>query len=164
MGKEDRAFKPLMFIDQPTETNPPSSMQQTYSSAHNHTNTHVQKDIKSEKNKPIKKRRRRPNRFYMIDEYNDVEDAQEDVNIKEESDKIEDKTFAELTIEEKVFYCTTRPSYLPRIMCMIKTEKETVVGIIGKYEEGIVHIRPQRSRKIIELPVEAIKNIRMVGF
>lgn len=158
MGKKDRAFQPLMFIDQPVETNPHSTMQQRYSTLHDQKQTHVQNSAETAR-KP-KSRRRTINKTYKTDEYMDEEETSNDEGI----DKIEDQPFAELTLEEKILYCISRPSYLPKIMCMIKTENETIVGIIGKYEDGTVHIRPQKTRKIIEIPVGEIISIRMVGF
>lgn len=177
MDKRHQALEPLMFIDQPTETTPQSTMQQTYSSLHEKAPPHNQRESVDQTRDTKKRYPRRYNRniTYMQDivegEESTIEDVRSDQaneveakKTEETSEKEDEQTFTDLSLEEKVIYCTSTSSYIPNITCVMKTEKQTVVGIIGKYEEGIVHILPQRSRVFTEIPLEEIISIRMAGF
>lgn len=166
MNERNQALEPLMFIEQPTERIPQSSMQQTYSSLHDQLPTYDQQTNVEKTSNTKNKKRRGFNRNYMntLDIVEEIQSVEEPVNTEELNEKEEEQTFSDLTLEEKVIYCTSTSSYIPKIMCVIKTEKQTVVGIIGKYEEGIVHIKPQKSRVFTEIPLEEIISIRMIGF
>src|SRR5699024_2936630 len=165
MKNEHQEFEPLMYIEQRNERVSRPFMQQTYSSLEKESS---QEEIRSEdkqKRTSKKKRKRSVHRHMHVEPIPELDDS---VEIEETESDIkeaeEEQSFAELSIEEKVKYCTSTSSYIPKILCMIKTKEQAIVGTIANYEEGIVRIRTQKSRMNVETPIEDILSIRMTGF
>lgn len=159
MRKKNTALEPLMYIEQPTEHIPHSTMQQTYSSLYDHIPTASEKSLIPSAKDQFKSKDSDPSEG---SEQKDSKKAQGSEKKKNHSK--EKQHFADLTIEEKIHYCTSTSSYIPKIMCVIKTDTKATIGIIEKYEEGIIYIKPRKSHVRLEIPLEEIINIRMVGF
>ncbi len=175
MNRRDQALEPLMFIEQQTDKVPESTMQQTYSSMHEQSSTRKQQDTDVHNTTDWKSQRRFiRNIVHEHDIGEEVHPATEDeeeegplekdVEEDEMDEQMKNQTFSDLTIEQKVLYCTSTSSYVPKIICIVKTEKQTIVGAIDKYEDGTVQIKPQRSRVYTKVPIEEIKSIRLAGF
>lgn len=165
MKNKHQRFGPLMYIEQRSERISRPAMQHTYSSLYKKPSQEVTPSDSKQKGSSQRKRKRSVRRQIHAEP---TTMGEEKVEVEEGETEIKaggtDTPFAELSIEEKVIYCTSTSNYIPNIQCMIQTKERTVVGTIANFEDGIVHIRPQRSRAFVEIPIEDLISIRMTGF
>jgi hypothetical protein len=74
------------------------------------------------------------------------------------------KPITQMSIEEKIEFFTNLPKNMPRTLCQIETTEEKYRGVIISEENAIVTIRSLTHAKPIELPLENIKAINLLGF
>lgn len=164
MKNEHQKYEPLMYIDQRNDRVADEPfMQKTYSSLQRETSQEVGPNESKNSNLPQRKRRHSVQRHMYTESIPTGEELGEEVDVK--SNVVgEEQAFAELSLEEKVKYCTSTSTHIPKILCLIKTKERTIVGTIANFTKGIVHIRPQRSRTCVEVPIEDMISVRMTGF
>ncbi|KFM99057.1 spore coat CotO family protein [Bacillus clarus] len=73
------------------------------------------------------------------------------------------KSFKDMSNEEKIHFLLNRPHYIPKVRCRIKTNTVSYVGSIISYRDGVVFIMPPNSMRDIKLSIEDIKSIDMAG-
>ncbi|OAS83839.1 CotO family spore coat protein [Metabacillus litoralis] len=74
------------------------------------------------------------------------------------------KPITQMSIEEKIEFFTNLPKNMPRTLCQIESTEEKYRGVIISEVNGIVTIRSLTHAKPIELPLENIKAINLLGF
>ncbi|MFC0271945.1 CotO family spore coat protein [Metabacillus herbersteinensis] len=74
------------------------------------------------------------------------------------------KSISQMSIQEKVEFFTTVPKSMPRTLCQIETNNETYRGVIMTEVDGIVTIRTLTNTQPIDLPLDEIKAINLLGF
>ncbi|WP_281975411.1 CotO family spore coat protein [Halobacillus litoralis] len=72
--------------------------------------------------------------------------------------------FHDLSLEEKVNYFFNLSPHVPKMKCEVTTDEEQHRGYITDYQEGIVHMKVFQRPFQQEVPFEAIKDIRLLGF
>lgn len=169
MRERETAHRPLMFIHQPEEHLPKTMMQYAYSSLRDqvtHTHTHTEHEEEHLDPSPTTQQTKDKleNVSAATDEQTKTDSIKEEVVHDTKEKKQKEKKFADLTIEEKVQYCISTSPHIPHIMCSIKTETTTTVGVIRSFEEGIIHVTSKNNRTPKKIRVEEITHIRMVGF
>jgi hypothetical protein len=90
----------------------------------------------------------------------------EDIKI-EEKPKRQRKTrkpISQMSIPEKIEFFTTLPKNMPKSLCLIETTEESYRGVIISQEEGTVTIRALNHQKPIDIPLENINGITVLGF
>jgi hypothetical protein len=97
----------------------------------------------------------------------EIQDKQENPVEQEQSIKEyrkQRKPITQMTILEKVEFFANLPKNMPRTLCQIETTEEKYRGVIMTEENEIVTIRSLSHSKPIELPLENIKAINLLGF
>lgn len=74
------------------------------------------------------------------------------------------KPLTQMNVEEKIEFFTNLPKNMPRTLCQIETTDENYRGVIMSEEAGIVTIRSLTHAKPIDLPIETIISINLLGF
>ncbi|MFE6136535.1 spore coat CotO family protein [Bacillus sp. NPDC057893] len=74
------------------------------------------------------------------------------------------KSFKDMSNEEKLQFLVSRPHYIPKVRCRIRTTTVSYIGSIISYRNGIVSIMPPNSMRDVRLSIEDIKTIDMAGF
>ncbi|MBO1511584.1 CotO family spore coat protein [Metabacillus bambusae] len=74
------------------------------------------------------------------------------------------KPITQMSVVEKIEFFTNLPKNMPRTLCQIETSVEKYRGVIISEENAIVTIRSLTHAKPIELPLENIKAINLLGF
>ena len=71
-----------------------------------------------------------------------------------------------MNVQEKILFFSNLPNNMPRTMCQIITNENKYTGIILSFshEEGIVGIRAITSPEVIELNLNEIVAINVLGF
>lgn len=157
MGKERYAKEPLLYIHQEKRQTPIAPMQQDYYTDHNKKQNNIsKKKIPSESQK-----RTRPLRRTFLTEENEHESSQVEELDKQE---VQEKSFKEMDIEERVHYFVSRPSHAPQLKCEVQTNEKTFRGVITGYEEKIVFVQVGKRSTSIKLELSEIISIRLLGF
>ncbi|MCW9130651.1 spore coat CotO family protein [Bacillus paramycoides] len=90
---------------------------------------------------------------------------QEEHRVEEEQVRTvpHNKSFKNMSNEEKINFLLNRPHYIPKVRCRIKTATISYVGSIISYQNGVVSIMPSNSMRDIKLPIKEIISIDMAG-
>ncbi|MGN4425755.1 CotO family spore coat protein [Bacillus cereus group sp. MYBK30-1] len=90
---------------------------------------------------------------------------QEEYQVEEEPVRMvpHNKSFKDMNNEEKIQFLLSRPHYIPKIRCRIKTATISYVGSIISYRNGVISIMPPNSMRDVRLSIEEIKSIDMAG-
>lgn len=96
------------------------------------------------------------------------------VEIQEEEQVVEEPTvkqyrkqrkpITQMNIQEKIEFFKHLPKNMPRTLCQISTVEETYRGVIMTEENDIVTIRSLTHSKPIDIPLNQIKEINLLGF
>lgn len=166
MGKKNIARDPLLYIHQPVNRQPEAPMQYSYVTPKKSGDTVVQPKSEAagstQSARPIKR-----GTYYKELDGNEESENEETVDESVEDGQPsmnEDKKFKDMTIKEKVAYFADNPNYAPKVKCEVKTEDKTYRGIITDFEENIVYMRFGNRSVKTQIPLDNIKNIRMLGF
>lgn len=94
------------------------------------------------------------------------QNQQEEVQaqVQQEPKKPRQKTFKEMSIEEKVEYLVNLPIAVPKVKCEIRTKETTIQGIIAGYKNGIVQIVQRKKPFRVDLNIEEILGINRKSF
>jgi hypothetical protein len=74
------------------------------------------------------------------------------------------KPITQMSVVEKIEFFTNLPKNMPRTLCQIESTEEKYRGVIISEVNGIVTIRSLTHANPIELPLENIKAINLLGF
>ncbi|MDC3425463.1 spore coat CotO family protein [Aquibacillus sp. 3ASR75-11] len=74
------------------------------------------------------------------------------------------RPFNNMTVEEKVHYFLKIPPQLPKMKCEVITNNKSYRGVVTDYQDGLVHMRTFRSPFKVDVPIDDIENIRIIGF
>ena len=107
----------------------------------------------------------------VVDQHNThanvVEENQPKQNDKQfvESSSItwQNKSFKAMNNEEKVYFLLHRPHYIPKVKCIVKTEKTSYIGVISSYENGILQMVAPNQIGNLSLDIEEVVSIRIMG-
>lgn len=94
------------------------------------------------------------------------QNQQEAVPVQQEQEvkKPRQKTFKEMSVEEKVEYLVNLPIAVPKVKCEIRTKEITIQGIIAGYKNGVVQIVQKKKPFRIDLKIEDILGINRKSF
>lgn len=105
-----------------------------------------------------------------VEDVVEIEVSTEDHDELESADKQEQvdkgwvkKPFKSMTNEEKVLFMVNKPHYIPKVECRIRTTNNLYIGYILAYNAGKVAVKISSSINSIEIPLEEIESIQMVG-
>ncbi|XRG79313.1 CotO family spore coat protein [Rossellomorea sp. GAMAL-10_SWC] len=110
-------------------------------------------------------------------EEEEVEEVEDVVNLDEQEEQKEEqqeeqveadnawmkKPFKAMTNEEKVLFMINKPHYIPKVECRIRTDKDLYIGYIMGYNEGKVSIKVSSKINDVQLDIQSIVSIQMVG-
>ncbi|MBO9128626.1 CotO family spore coat protein [Bacillus sp. 165] len=95
-----------------------------------------------------------------------AEDGEEEIEqeeVSKRSNSWSNKSFKDMTLEEKVAFLVNRPHYIPRAKCKVQTGQDTYIGYILSYEEGYVIMRSMTKIREFKVQFEDIKSIQIIG-
>ncbi|PGL72967.1 CotO family spore coat protein [Bacillus sp. AFS055030] len=99
-----------------------------------------------------------------LDEQEEQQEEQEEQEEQAEADNNwMKKPFKAMTNEEKVLFMINKPHYIPKVECRIRTDKDLYIGYIMGYNEGKVSIKVSSKINDVELDIQSIVSIQMVG-
>ena len=96
-------------------------------------------------------------------------EIQEEEQVVEEAPTVKQyrkqrKPITQMNIQEKIEFFKHLPKNMPRTLCQISTVEETYRGVIMTEENDIVTIRSLTHSKPIDIPLNQIKEINLLGF
>ncbi|WP_226670620.1 CotO family spore coat protein [Metabacillus litoralis] len=100
----------------------------------------------------------------------DKDDHEQDSNQEQDQEQTvkqyrkQRKPITQMNIAEKIEFFKNLPKNMPRTLCQIETTEETYRGVIMTEEDKIVTIRSLTHAKPIDLPLENIQSINLLGF
>ncbi|QGQ44694.1 CotO family spore coat protein [Metabacillus sediminilitoris] len=162
--KQKYQMKPLMYIVQPEnqdinvnmqsfvvkKTKPKSSATVAIADAPVKT---LQKEFDlAEKEEVVEE-----NKFAGVEQL-----AQEEPSVKQY--RKQRKPLTQMSVLEKIEFFTHLPKNMPRTLCQIVTTEETYRGVIMNEENEMVTIRSLTHAKPIEIKIDQIKAINLLGF
>ena len=100
------------------------------------------------------------------DIHHSPQNQQEAVTVQQEQEvkKPRQKTFKEMSVEEKVEYLVNLPIAVPKVKCEIRTKETTIQGIIAGYTNGVVQIVQRKKPFRVDLKIEDILGINRKSF
>jgi len=175
MEKKKFAKAPLLYIDQPTVTNPEAEMQHQYRSKRKKKKSMKHGAVKEEEVDTVTYNSFRPsqeeNPSESEAEYTEeaaIQHDEETIKVKKQDTKSESsvkrKPFKEMSIEEKVRYFVNSSSYAPKVKCEVKTESRRYRGVIADFKDNDVILQIGARAFNKSVPFEEIKDIRIIGF
>ncbi|MED1202537.1 CotO family spore coat protein [Heyndrickxia acidicola] len=84
--------------------------------------------------------------------------------IHEEDDRVPAfrKPFKLMDNREKVQFLINKPKYIPKVICEILTEDETIIGVINHFREETVLVDPiNKNMEPVHIPIGSILEIKM---
>ncbi|PGS53839.1 CotO family spore coat protein [Bacillus sp. AFS041924] len=154
--ESNEGVKPLLYIAQPDFQEAKLNVQHSYV-------VKVKPDQRTKENE------------YVTSEYEEVDDLEEVevVDLDENEENLEEqpeidnawmkKPFKAMSNEEKVLFMINKPHYIPKVECRIRTDKDLYIGYIMGYNEGKVSIKVSSKINDVELDIQSIVSIQMVG-
>lgn len=140
MTREKTPIQPLLYIEQPFFQIPHVTMQRNYRTL---------KQEEQKQNLSVKR---------------EVENEEElEMSHDKKDEKVENKKFPEMNLDEKIQYFLNRPLYSPPLRCMITTENHTYRGFVTNIDEGYLFFQAQRGGKKRKIEVKSIVNIQLLG-
>ncbi|ODG92801.1 hypothetical protein BED47_17955 [Gottfriedia luciferensis] len=161
--------KPLLYIAQPDFQEAKLNVQHSYVVKVNNQDQ-KQKDKEYVASKYVEVEEL--DELEELEELEDVVDLDEQEEQQEQEDQEEQveadntwmkKPFKAMTNEEKVLFMINKPHYIPKVECRIRTEKDLYIGYIMGYNEGKVSIKVSSKINDVELDIQSIVSIQMVG-
>ncbi|MBD1381904.1 CotO family spore coat protein [Metabacillus arenae] len=158
---------PLMYIVQPEYNDVRAQMQAFV----------VKKPGKEEKSIQVENKTQVENTVEELS-IREAKEAENDLEIAKQNEeperKIEEKPsrrqrkkrkpLSKMSIAEKVEFFTTMPKNMAKSLCFIKTIEGSYRGVIMAEQNGIVTIRSLNEPKPLNIPLENIKGIDVLGF
>lgn len=156
--ESQEGVKPLLYIAQPDLEEAKLNIQHSYV-------VKVNKQEKKAKKKDYVESHY--DEVVDVEEVEEIEDTQEELEspenqVQEDKGWVK-KPFKAMTNEEKVYFMVNKPHYIPKVECRIRTKNDLYIGYILAYNEGKVAVKITSSINNIEIPLEEIVSIQMVG-
>jgi len=156
--ESQEGVKPLLYIAQPDLEEAKLNIQHSYVVKVN------KQEKKAKKNDYVESHYEE---VENVEEVEEIEDAQEELEspenqVQEDKGWVK-KPFKAMTNEEKVYFMVNKPHYIPKVECRIRTKNDLYIGYILAYNEGKVAVKITSSINNIEIPLEEIISIQMVG-
>lgn len=150
--KKEQTIKqrPLMYISQPNFSNVTAKMQQVV------TKKKVSTEVKEEPKAEVEVSQ---NEIPTVTE----DEAPQNVVNTSNNRVSRRRKFVDLNIEEKIKFFVKLPANVPKSTCQIKTESETYRGKVIGLNEGIVLIKTVSEPSEVQLSVQEIKDISIIG-
>lgn len=155
MRNDKYAKAPVLYIQQRKLKEVQANMQHQYVSSKHRQPKRIEEGSKEQK--ALKKR---GTSYYSVTE-EEVREEEESEKEEKEANQHTRKSFQEMTIKEQLSYLANKPTYAPRVTCVIRTEGQTYHGMILDYQKDVVTIKS--GRRNIEIPDEKIKHIRILS-
>jgi|GEM_PF-2357979 len=164
-NKQNYKMKPLMYIVQPDSDGVHVNMQ-----------SHVVKKAKQKVMERPKKAEEIVNQAIeeVVEDVHEREAVSTAVAIQQEEQVDEEPTVKEyrkqrkpitqMNVQEKIEFFKNLPKNMPRTLCQIITVEETYRGVIMTEENDIVTIRSLTHPKPIDVQMNQIKEINLLGF
>ncbi|QDP39806.1 CotO family spore coat protein [Radiobacillus deserti] len=163
--------KPMLYIQQPELGKPSAKMQVNYRT----TKKRKASAEKSVPEKPVKDEKAKTKK--RIKQLTDIP-VEEDTSVDEiadssssSSDEADENTnssrrrrFKELSMEERIEYFMNVPSNVPRMKCQVITEETKYRGIITDYKDNIVYMRVTKRPFRVQLNLDEILDVQLIGF
>ncbi|MBM6618248.1 CotO family spore coat protein [Bacillus suaedaesalsae] len=150
INKETVKQRPLMYISQPNFSAITAKMQ------HVVTKKKVFTEVKEEPKAEVEVSQ---NEIPTVEE----EEVPQKVVDTPKNRKSRRRRFVELNIEEKIKFFVKLPANVPKSTCQIKTESETYRGKVIGFNEGIVLINTVSEPYEVQLSLQEIKDISIIG-
>ncbi|MDY0396093.1 CotO family spore coat protein [Virgibacillus halophilus] len=164
--KNKFARKPLMYIQQPSISSPKAKMQHSYQTSRKSARKQEQNTLpQSAQDKSVTKRtsKRKPVTLEQNETSAENKEVMQQAETENPAPMEEKPSFQDMTLEEKIGRLTKSTTHMiPKMRCAVETPGRTYRGIITDYAEAIVYM--QVNRKLVKIPFEEIKDIRMLGF
>lgn len=173
MARRRYARKPLLYIQQSGIKNPHAYMQDHYTSPAKSK----QSAVKEKTNMPdtssnvLETHGQGPKRVAKASVDQEEEqvvadtipekEIEEKNNLNTEKERIK---FSDMTLKQKIAYFINKPSNFPRMRCVVNTDEKAYRGTIVGFEDNCVHIRSSKRSSAISVPLDRIKDIRLLGF
>ncbi|GGI14929.1 CotO family spore coat protein [Gottfriedia solisilvae] len=156
--ESQEGVKPLLYIAQPDLEEAKLNIQHSYVVKVN------KQEKKAKKNDYVESHYEE---VENVEEVEEIEDAQDELDspenqVQEDKGWVK-KPFKAMTNEEKVYFMVNKPHYIPKVECRIRTKNDLYIGYILAYNEGKVAVKITSSINNIEIPLEEIVSIQMVG-
>lgn len=162
MSERRFAKKPLLYIHQSTIKTPAAPMQHNYVTPKNKKQSSTSGNQQSNKIRSSLIKRRNYDHFdETVNEVKDENDERDSSKLKKHQSS---KKFVDMNINEKINYFLNRSIYSPELKCVIETDERNYRGVITDFQDDHVYIRVGRRVSSTEVPLEQIKNIRLLGF
>ena len=143
-NKSKQTKEPLLFIHQPKFNRPQVPMQKSFT---------IKKTTESQPDAVLKVKGQKE----MVEEQAPKE---KEISVPERK-----KRFAELNVEERIlFFINNLPNNVPKPICEFITSEVTYKGVIVSYDKGLVSIRTLTSPKKLNLKLNDITSINIIGF
>ncbi|MGG3888350.1 CotO family spore coat protein [Metabacillus fastidiosus] len=159
--KNDYSAKPLLYIIQPEQEGIQAKMQALVIKK-------PQKQVEEQEVESVEEKSEMTIETPSIIEKVEIE-AKNIKDIEEKQEKAkkkrrERKPISEMSIPEKVQFFSTLPKTMPKSLCLIETDEAKYRGIIISEDKGIVTIRSLQHPDALNIQIEDIKSINLLGF
>ncbi|WP_407271025.1 CotO family spore coat protein [Radiobacillus sp. PE A8.2] len=175
--RKKHLHNPMLYITQPKLEKPSASMQSSYRTPKKRTIDKQSADATASNEKTIRRKKMKLKQESEqpaieaevekgvvdreLDEHNDYNLEESEEKGTEQSNR---KRFRDMTVEEKVNYFVSLPKQVPKMKCEVKTAEQSYRGVIYDYDNKVVFMVVIRGRKKIELDIDEIIDIRLMGF
>ncbi|MUV36502.1 hypothetical protein JNUCC1_00305 [Lentibacillus sp. JNUCC-1] len=172
MAEKRYAKSPLLYVEQSGINEPKARMQHQYQSPKKKPNRLKKEESvvpqkkrtkktanKNKQNEQLVEEEIEQNEEQNINEFESVPQTEEE----DVQEKMQDKKFKDMSIDEKLVYLTNRSPHAPVLRCEIKTEDRTYRGVIMELDDNIVKVRVGRRTSITKVQVTDIKSVRLLG-
>lgn len=159
--ESQEGVKPLLYIAQPDLEEAKLNIQHSYVVKVN------KQEKKAKKSDYVESHYEEVEEVEEVEKVEEIEDTQEELEspenqVQEDKGWVK-KPFKAMTNEEKVYFMVNKPHYIPKVECRIRTKNDLYIGYILAYNEGKVAVKITSSINNIEIPLEDIVSIQMVG-
>ncbi|MCJ7840346.1 spore coat CotO family protein [Lederbergia sp. NSJ-179] len=171
--QKKKGNNPLLYIHQPNFVQPKLTMQQTFSSKENATNTIANTS-------PAQEKQRKSKPLQMQTVYEDLEDESENNDHQAEKPKLAAdyfrnqanstkktwkltpvKAFKQMSIHEKIQYLLQIPRTQPPFPCEFVLENERIRGILESKEGDIIRVKNFKG-EVSDIVIRDLQSIRII--
>ncbi|UFU00589.1 spore coat CotO family protein [Radiobacillus kanasensis] len=157
--------KPMLYIQQPELGKPSAKMQVKYRTPKSKKGSVDKKGsgnkTKNDGSQNFTKKRLKQVVSIPVEEESESSSSSE---VEEEAKSQRRKRFKELSIKERVEYFMGLPANVPKMKCQVSTADNSYRGIITNYKDNIVYMRATKRPFRLELELEEITDIQLLGF
>lgn len=160
--KQKYSLKPLMYIVQPDNRDVNVNMQSFVVKKAKKEEV-IQRTVVSENTDSLTKTKQEKN-ITLENQLSVKEKIEEVAEETPKNYRKQRKPITQMNVMEKIEFFTNLPKNMPRTLCEIETTEGKYRGVIMEREEEMVTIRSLTHTQPVELPLESIKVIQLLGF